>query len=300
MAGYYGVREQECMFTNGSDQGIDLVVRSCCKEGTEAIIPSPTFAMYEQAAMTEGLTIKRPFFKRETGFPTEEVLSLVGPQTSLIVISNPNNPTGTLIPRADICKICETAKHCAILVDECYFEFMPADSTLVNEVGRFPNLFVCRTFSKTWGFPALRIGAIVSAEVNIRALCCVRGPYDINQLAAVAVRAAVTNKQYMLDFVNEVNQRSKPKFENYLRSRNVEFWPSQANYLFCYFDQPTALEASLRSRNIMVRPKKDENGTMGLRITMGTEEQVDGLIAALDELVPKSNGSEPAAKKLRQ
>merc|ERR1719491_94968 len=103
----------------------------------------------------------------------------------------------------------------------------------------------------------------------------------------------------MLDFVNEVNGRSKPKLERYLQSRDVVFWPSHANYLFCYFDQPTSLEAALRSKNILVRPKKDENGTLGLRMTIGTEEQTDGLISALDELLPKRNGSEPEAKKPR-
>lgn len=299
MAEYYGVRAEECMFTNGSDQGIELVIRCCCKEGTEAIIPSPTFAMYEQVAQAENLTIRRPFFRRETGFPTEEVISLVSPKTSVIVISNPNNPTGTLIPKADICRIAEKASHCAILVDECYFEFMPADSTLKDEINRFTNIFVCRTFSKTWGVPALRIGAILSAESNIRGMCSVRGPYDVNQLAVVAVRAALANKQYMLDFVNEINGRSKPKLENYLKSRDVVFWPSNANYLFCYFEDPTSLEKGLRSKNILVRPKKDENGTLGLRVTIGTEEQTAGLIAAFEELLPKRDGSEPAAKKAK-
>lgn len=296
MAEYYGCRKEECMFTNGSDQGIDLVVRCCCKEGTEAIIPAPTFAMYEQACLTEGLVIKRPFFKKETGFPTEEVLAAVGPQTSIIVLSNPNNPTGTAIKREDICRIAEKAPHCAILVDECYYEFMPPESSVRDEVARFSNLFICRTFSKTWGFPALRIGALLSCEKNIQAITSVRGPYDVNQLAVVAVRAALGSKQYMLSYVDEVNSRSKPKFENYLRSRGIDFWPSSANYIFCYFQDPTPMEAALRSKHILVRPKKDEKGVLGLRITIGTDEQTDRLIAAIDELLPKMNGTHPAKK----
>lgn len=290
MAEYYGVPAGECMFTNGSDQGIDLVVRCCCKQGTEAIIPAPTFAMYEQACLTEGLVIRRPFFKKETGFPTEGVLSLVGPQTSLIVLSNPNNPTGTPITYADICKIAGTATHCAILVDECYYEFMhevnPADSTMKNELSRFPNLFVCRTFSKTWGFPSLRIGALLSCEANIKAISSVRGPYDVNQLAPVAVRAALADKQYMLSYVDEVMNKSKPKFESYLRDCDIDFWQSQANYIFCYFDEAAALEPKLRAKNILVRPKKDDKDIMGLRVTIGTVEQTDYLIATLTELLP--------------
>lgn len=297
MAEYYGVRKEQCLFTNGSDQGIDLVVRGCCKDGTEAIIPAPTFAMYEQACMTENLVIKRPWFTKEGGFPTDEVLSLVGPQTSLIVLSNPNNPTGTPIARADICRIAEKARHCAILVDECYFEFMPPESTVANEISRFTNLFVCRTFSKTWGFPALRIGALLSCDANIRALGSVRGPYDVNQLAAVAVRAALANKQYMLSYVDEINNKSLPRFIDYLRSEKIDFWPTSANYILCYFSGPAALEKRLRAKNILVRPKKDEKGVLALRITIGTLDQTEQLIRTLKELLQED--AEPAAKKSR-
>lgn len=106
---YAEVKKENCMFTNGSDQGIDLVVRCCCPYGTEAIIPAPTFAMYEQSALTEGLDIKRPFFTLEGGFPTDEVLQLIGPKTSLVVLSNPNNPSGTEIPKADMIRIAQKA-----------------------------------------------------------------------------------------------------------------------------------------------------------------------------------------------
>jgi len=137
----------------------------------------------------------------------------------------------------------------------------------------------------------------LSTEANIRAICSVRGPYDVNQLAAVAVRAALANKQYMTDFVDEVNKRSKPAFESYLRSRDIDFWPSSANYIFCYFDEPVVLEKALRSKNILVRPKKDDAGTMGLRVTIGTVEQTDYLIATLNELLPKEDATRPAKKQ---
>mmetsp|Transcript_140070 Transcript_140070/g.254704 ORF Transcript_140070/g.254704 Transcript_140070/m.254704 type:complete len:646 (-) Transcript_140070:44-1981(-) len=296
IAAYAGVRPAECIFTNGSDQGIDLVVRCCCPQGSECIIPSPTFAMYEQAALTEGLVIKRPFFTREKGFPLEEVLAAVNPKTTLIVLSNPNNPTATEIPREAIMTLAQKAPQCAILVDECYYEFMEPETSVANEVARFPNLFVTRTFSKTWGLPSLRLGYVLSAEANIAALGAVRGPYDVNQLAAVAVQAALQDSKYMKDFVEEHNKRAKPKFEKFLHSRGIVFWPSSANYIFCYFAEPAKLEASLRERHILVRPKKDAEGVCGLRVTIGTEEQTDRLISTLEELLPKRESGEPPAK----
>jgi len=298
IAAYIGVTPEECMFTNGSDQGIDLVIRCCCPTGTEAIIPAPTFAMYEQAAGAEGLEIKRPFFSIDGGFPTEAVLAAVTPQTSLIVLSNPNNPTGTPIPRADMVRIAEGARHAAILVDECYFEFMPPEESMKDEVSRLPNLFVTRTFSKTWGVPSLRLGVILAAPANISALCCVRGPYDINMLAVVAIKAALKEPQYVFDFVRELNTKAKPRFEAWLRERGIVFWPSSANYIFCYFAEPVALEAQLRARDILVRPKKDEKNVTGLRVSLGTLAQTERLIATLDELLPANgNGTNGHAAK---
>uniref|UniRef100_A0A7S4BZX8 histidinol-phosphate transaminase n=1 Tax=Chrysotila carterae TaxID=13221 RepID=A0A7S4BZX8_CHRCT len=286
IAEYAGVPADQCMFTNGSDQGIDLIIRACCASGTEAIIPAPTFAMYEQAALTENLVIKRPFFTRERGFPTDEVIAAVNDKTSLIVLSNPNNPTGTPIAKADMVKIALFAPNCAILIDECYYEFMPPESSMKNELARLPNVFVTRTFSKTWGIPSLRLGYLLSAEHNIRALCSVRGPYDVNQLSVVAVRAAMSAPQYVFDYVKEHNTIARPAFERYLDKKGIVYWPSSANYIFCYFPEPMELEAKLRARGILVRPKKDADGVTGLRVSIGTAAQTDQLISTLEQLLP--------------
>jgi histidinol-phosphate aminotransferase len=93
--------------------------------------PSPGYA---QASLTEHQTILRPWFTREGGFPTAAVLASISPRTSLIVMSNPNNPTGTPIPKQDMLAVVRAAPHAAVLVDECYFEFMDPTLTMVNEV----------------------------------------------------------------------------------------------------------------------------------------------------------------------
>jgi len=296
IAKYAGAPMEQVLFTNGSDQGIDLVVRCCCEKGSEVIIPMPTFAMYEQAAQSEGLTIVRPFFTREGGFPLEEVLAAVTPRTSLIVLSTPNNPSGTMIPRESILQVARKCPKVAILVDECYYEFMDPTTTVKDEVASLPNLFVCRTFSKTWGIPSLRMGYLMSAKENVNALSAVRGPYDVNQLAVVACQAAMKARSYVDEYVDEVMRRAKPRLEEFLKAKGIGFWPSWANFIFCYFSDPLPLEAELRSRGILVRPKKDAEGVVGLRISIGTLEQIERLCGALEELLPCKTG-EPAAKK---
>ena len=143
-----------------------------------------------------------------------------------------------------------------------------------------------------------------------------RGPYDINMLSVVAVRAALKSPSYVFDYVKELNEKSKPRLEAYLSSKEIVFWPSTgANYIFAYIDQPQQArndhlisvcarlvilasvviethgylsaqrEAALRSRGILVRPKKDGDGVTGLRMSIGTLAQTERLIGALDEIL---------------
>lgn len=281
IARYCNVPPAQLMITNGSDQGIDLIIRSACREGDEAIIPGPGFAMYTQCAKIENLVIHEPPYSRAQGFPTDAVLAAITGQTRVICIANPNNPSGTVVSREDIIRIASAAPNACILVDECYYEYF--GETVADLVNQLPNLAITRTFSKTWGMPSLRLGYIISCADNIRALLNVRGPYDVNQLAIVAIRAALEHPEYTRDYVREVMQESKPRVEQYLCDRGVDFWPSGANYLWTFPASPERVNQILMEHAILVRPKADANGRMGLRITIGTTGQTDRLLEALDE-----------------
>jgi len=275
LAFYTGVSSDQLMITNGSDQGIDLVFRAVSAPGGEAIIPAPSFAMYTQCAGVEDLTIISAQYTREGGYPIEEVLSAINPKTVLIVVSNPNNPCGTLTAKADIVRLAQAAPHAAILVDECYFEY--CQKTVVDCVGELENVFVTRTFSKTWGLPSLRFGYLVSSQANIRALCNIRGPYDINQLAVVAVNAALDHPEYTQRYVNEVMQHAKPMLERWLDQHSMHYWASAANYIWVFPEQPEQLDRYLSQEGVLVRAKA-LGDSLGLRITVGTVEQVKQLI----------------------
>lgn len=280
IADYAGVDSANLMITNGSDQGIDLIFRAVCSEGDEAIIPGPSFAMYRQCANIEKLTIVEPQYTKEEGFPLDEVLSSINEKTKIICIANPNNPSGTGVSSQMIFDIAMAAPNAAILVDECYFEY--SKESVVESVEQYPNIFVTRTFSKTWGIPSLRMGYLISSTSNILALLNVRGPYDINQLAVVAVKAALDNKDYTLDYVEEVMASSKPLFERFLDGREIPYWPSEANYIWVFFSDAKVLENQLVESGILVRAKSDSLGRVGLRITLGTLEQTKLLISLIE------------------
>lgn len=281
IAAYCGVPSEQLMITNGSDQGIDLVIRSACREGDEAIIPGPSFAMYSQCAKVEHLTLIEPQYTLEGGFPTAEVLAAISAKTRVVCIANPNNPSGTVVSREDIVSIAKAAPQAAILVDECYYEYF--GQTVVDLVDDLPNLVVTRTFSKTWGIPSLRLGYVISRADNVLALLNVRGPYDINQLAIVAIRAALAHPQYTHEYVREVMTEAKPMLEAFLEGRGITYWPSGANYVWMFPPNSEALNRLLLANSILVRPKADAAGRVGLRITVGTVEQTKRLLGVLEQ-----------------
>lgn len=281
IAKYAGVSDSNLMITNGSDQGIDLAIRAICNSGDEAIIPAPSFAIYRQFAETENATILEPLYTQEGGYPTSDVISLTNSKTRLIVISNPNNPSGTSVSREDIESILQAAPNTVVLVDECYYEYL--GETVVDLCDTYSNLIVTRTFSKTWGLSSLRLGFLVSNTENIEQLLKIRGPYDVNQLAVIAVEAALENPDYTKDYVKEVMKKSKPALEKWCKGRKIEYWPSVANFLWTFPPQASELADYLQSKNILVRPKKDALGRMGLRINLGSMKQTEVLIKTLNE-----------------
>lgn len=283
IAQYCGVSAEQVMITNGSDQGIDLIIRASCVAGDEAIIPAPSFAMYSQCAKVENLKVVEPQFSREEGFPLVGVLEAITPKTRIICIANPNNPSGTGIAREVIERILIAAPHATVMVDECYFEY--SGLTVCDWVERYTNLVITRTFSKTWGIPSLRLGFVLSCKENIQALLNVRGPYDINQLAVVAIRAALAKPEYTHAYVHEVMQQAKPLFEAFLGESGIPFWPSDANYVWCFPKDPGAINAALVAAGILVRPKADAGGQVGLRVTIGTVEQTQRAIKVIQAVL---------------
>lgn len=283
LAEYAGVQPDQLMVTNGSDQGIELVFRASCAAGDEVIIPQPNFAMYNQCAKVEGAKIVAPFYSKEAGFPVDACLAAITPKTRVICVANPNNPTGVGVSREAIIRLAEAAPNIAILVDECYFEY--SGLTVVDLVLRYPNIVVTRTFSKTWGMPSLRMGYLIASPDNVLALLSVRGPYDVNQLAIVAAQAALSHADATLEYVREVMHDSKPALERYLDSKSVSYWPSCANYLWVFPANSELVEKHLASDGILVRPRVDQDGKRGLRITLGTREQTDRLIASLEQVL---------------
>ena len=280
---YAGVDSSQVLITNGSDHGIDLIYRSVAEPGDEAIVPVPTFAMLSHCAEVCGLNLKTPHYTKENGYPLEEVKSLITDKTRVITVCNPNSPTGTLLAVEGIVELAQAARHSAILVDECYFEY--CGETVKDYLTEYPNIFITRTFSKTWGLSAFRLGYILSHPDNIEEFLKVRGPYDMNTMAIAIASAALDDPDYMFEYCREVVEEAKPLLLSYLDKKNIEYWPTESNFVLLKPENAVAFEQHLRDNNIYVRPIKGPGIEGTVRITFGPVTAMERLISVLEEIL---------------
>lgn len=289
VADYIGVKSSEVIATNGSDQAIDIIYRALVEKGDDVIIPVPTFAMLEQSAHIQGANIVAPRYKGENlDFPFDEVMSEIKPGVKLVIICNPNNPTGTTLSRDKSEAIIKKAKKvdAAVLVDEAYSEFAP-EFTVVDLIGKFDNLFVTRSFSKVMGISGLRAGCVVSQEGNIEELRKIRGPYDVNMAAAAAMNA-LRHPEVVEDikkYISEVMEVSKPMLEAFYRENGIKFFPSGAGF-HLIDDKDGSIRAFLKSKSTLVRPRSDPKGTV--RVSIGTREDTRKYLEAFQEYLKAS------------
>ncbi|MFA5792466.1 MAG: histidinol-phosphate transaminase [Candidatus Gracilibacteria bacterium] len=282
IATYAGANEESLMITNGVDQGIDLIFRTFSGEGDKVIIPSPSFAMFYQCAGTVGNQILQPAYGSNGEFPFEEVMSLIDDEVRVIVICNPNNPTGTLVPLKQIEQIAKKAKSSVVLVDEAYAEFSGLFATQLLKDN--PNIVITRTFSKSFGLAAFRIGYILTSKENICELEKVRGAYDVNVPACMVVEAALENVKEMKNYVDEVMNKSKPMLEEFFTKNGIRFLPSKSNFIAFQVNNARELAEKLDANGFRLRPQKSPLLINFLRVSIGTVKQTKQFIKAFKKL----------------
>lgn len=282
VASHLGILSKELLLTNGTDEAIHLVCETYLEPGDEAIIVVPTFSMYEIYAAATGANVIAVPAAEEFRFPLENVLAHVNERTRLVAIANPNNPTGALASRKDLLTIAERAPNAALLIDEAYYEF--CGETLLPEFRQFPNLFVSRTFSKAYGLAGLRIGVLAGHPDQMHFVRPVSSPYNVNSVALACLPDALADQAHIRQYVDEVRS-GRDRLQRELQEWGVRYWPSHANFVLMYFGvQAQAFISAMRERGILVRDRSSDQGCAGcVRITLGSEEQTNQMLAALRE-----------------
>src|ERR1043165_502625 len=179
VADYFGVRPEQFLFTNGTDEAIQVFINTYVDDGQEVVLLRPSYAMYRFYSEVAGAKVVEVDYPQPSmDFPLQAVLDAITPETRAVLLANPNNPTGTGVSLLGIERILHRARKAAVLVDEAYYEF--SGLTALTEVERVPNLFVSRTFSKVFGMAAMRIGCLFAHEANIVYLHKAQSPYSVN------------------------------------------------------------------------------------------------------------------------
>lgn len=281
-AEFLGLRPEQVLLTNGVDEAIHLLAETYLEEGDEAAIVVPTFSMYEIYALATTARVLAVPAGPDFSFPTAALLTAAGPQTKLICIANPNNPTGAAAGRERLLEIVRSVPQAAVLIDEAYFDFY--GESLVDAIGEFENLFVARTFSKAYGLAGFRMGALAGAESQMRLVKRVASPYNVNGVALECLPEALADRQFVAGYAEQV-KRGRARLEQFYAEREIPHWPSHANFVLAYFGEyRKALVAELRRRGILVRDRNSDPGCEGcVRVTLGTDEQTERLLRELPQ-----------------
>lgn len=282
LAGYFGVAPDQFILTNGTDEAIQVFLNTYIDDGDEVLLLRPSYAMYRFYAEVAAAKITEVDYPAP-GFevPVDKLLSAITPHTRAVIVSNPNNPTGTSVTLADIRRILERAPHAAVLIDEAYYEFHGV--TALPWVAEFSNLFVSRTFSKVFGMAGMRIGCLFSQAANIAHLHKAQSPYSVNMLAAVAAGAAVQDSAFIANYVSQV-LASRELLAQGLDRLGIAYVKSEANFILTLVgDRALEIRDALRGHAILVRDRSYEIAG-GLRITLGTPEQTTRLLAELETI----------------
>jgi histidinol-phosphate aminotransferase len=281
-AEHFGLQVTQVLLTNGVDEAIHLLCAAFLEDDDEALIQTPTFFMYEVSAGMMTAHVKKVQADASLEFPYSRFLAAITPKTKLIMVASPNNPTGAVVSREHLLGICAAAPQAVVMVDEAYFHFF--GETVMEDVGRVPNLVVARTFSKAYGLANLRIGMLVGSAELMKYVRKVSSPYNVNGVALDCLPVALADDAYVQWYAEQVHA-GRARMMDGLRALGVDFFPSHANFVLMKIGSKHAeLVKAMRAHGVLLRDRSTDPGCDGfVRITIGVDEHVTRGLAALKD-----------------
>lgn len=292
IAGAHGVAADRLIVGNGSDELLGLACQCFLSSGDEAIHTEHGFLVYPIQIRAAGATaVVAP--ERELRTDVDAILERVTERTRAVFVANPNNPTGTYIPHDEVRRLHAGLRPDILLVlDGAYAEYVRRNdfSGGIELAGEADNVLVTRTFSKIHGLAALRVGWAYGAPHLIDAMNRVRGPFNANAVALAAGAAAIGDRSHVAAAV-EHNERWLPALVERLGAIGLTVTPSVANFVLVHFppEERTAAEADafLLARGYVLRRVAGYGLPDALRLTIGDDEAMEGVIAALTEFMAR-------------
>ncbi len=287
LAGYTGAAPERIVAGSGSGDLIDLLLRLLLEPGDEVITCVPAFSMFPFCTRMYGGRLVELARSRDWAISPEAVRRAVTPRSKIIILDNPNNPTGNLTPESGVRALLDTGLP--VLVDEAYTEF--AGESVLPLVSRYPNLMVLRTFSKWAGLAGLRVGYGVFPPEIARRLLTIKLPYNVNAAAVVAVRESLADMGYLMANVRAIITERDRLYSELKKLRILVPFPSRANFILCSVRGVRAIELKrrLKQAGILVRYFDTPLLADFIRISVGKPEHTDTLMRALREIEEATN-----------
>jgi histidinol-phosphate aminotransferase len=267
---------------NGSNDILELVAHAFLHPGLSAIYAQHSFAVYPLATQGYGGTgIEVP--ARAFGHDLDAMRAAVRPDTRVVWLANPNNPTGTWIAAPAVhAFIASLPASVIVVLDEAYNEYLPPElqADTARWLDEFPNLVISRTFSKAYGLAALRVGyGLMHADVAAM-LNRVRQPFNVNSLAQAAAIAALADQHYVADS-HAQNRRGMEQLEAGFRKLGLDWIPSYGNFISVKIGDAAGINLALLRSGVIVRPVANYGMPEYLRVTIGTEAENTRFLEAL-------------------
>ena len=295
VAEYLGVPCDWVIAGNGSDEILGLVARTVLAPGTRCVYSQYSFSVYELSAQENGAEcVVVP--AQNFAVDLDAMAAAVDDKTRLVFITNPNNPTGLALTEAQIdAFLARIPGDCVVVLDEAYIHYLAPEArpNSLKWVRQHPNVLVTRTFSKAYGLAGLRAGFAVAQPGLIEMMNRIRPPFNMNVLAQAAASVAVSDEAFLAK-VYEMNRAGVKTLEDYFSRLAIEFIPTSANFLLVKTGPETAnINVELLKRGVIVRPVRSYGLPDWLRISIGTEKELEVFMRAFDEVRSVLNLSYP-------
>jgi histidinol-phosphate aminotransferase len=292
LAAHHGVSAAELCLGNGSNELIDLICRVFASRGEHAVFGHPSFPCYRIGSVAQELRFTAVPLRDHLHWNVDDLLSAVTPETKLLFVANPNNPTGSTIGHAELERLLRALpEHVLAVVDEAYVEYVDAaDFAPATELrDTRERLAILRTFSKAYGLAALRIGYSIGTAELTSHINRLRAPFNVGtpgQLAAIAALEDSAHLQHVVDAAI----RDRARLTENLASMGLEVAPSQANFVLVDVGRPgRAVHEALLAEGVIVRPMPEPLETR-VRVTVGLPDENDRFLRALHRVLRDSGG----------
>ena len=278
----FGVKPEQLVIGNGSNDILELASQAFLAPGLSAVYSRHAFAVYPLATNARGARGIEVAAKN-FGHDLDAMAAAIEPQTRVVFIANPNNPTGTFVPGAELeAFLAKVPRHVLVVLDEAYTEYLAPEQRYdsIAWLARFPNLLVSRTFSKAYGLAGLRVGYAIAHPEVADLMNRVRQPFNVSSVALAAAEAALDDDEFLARSA-EVNRRGMAQLVAAFRELGLEWIPSAGNFVTFKVGDAIGVNQALLRQGVIVRPIAAYGMPHWLRVSIGLPEENARFIEAL-------------------